>query len=170
MDVTPSSATTTAVFNAGEIRASVRTGAQVLFLSEATLDDGGAAAVYRIIGDEAFFRGHFKDNPVMPASVMLEALGLLGLLAAAAATSGGAGDAGGERSARLAEASGRLRVTAVDGVRCHRVCRPGEVLTLTLKKTSAEAGRTVFAGSVRVGTEKAVSLEAMTVAGVVSGG
>src|SRR5882762_10519455 len=51
-----------------------------LFLNEASVSSSGANAKYKITGQEFFLQGHFKDNPVMPASIMLEALGQLAVL------------------------------------------------------------------------------------------
>ena len=51
-----------------------------LFLNEGSVSSSGANAKYKITGQEFFLRGHFKDNPVMPASIMLEALGQLAVL------------------------------------------------------------------------------------------
>src|ERR1700734_362057 len=51
-----------------------------LFLNEASVSSTGANGKYRISGQEFFLQGHFKDNPVMPASIMLEALGQLAVL------------------------------------------------------------------------------------------
>ncbi len=46
-----------------------------LFLDEAEIDAGIVRAKYTIRGDEFFLEGHFKDNPVMPASLVFEAIG-----------------------------------------------------------------------------------------------
>src|SRR3954468_20505489 len=51
-----------------------------LFLNEASVSSSGANGKYKISGQEFFLQGHFKDNPVMPASIMLEALGQLAVL------------------------------------------------------------------------------------------
>ena len=51
-----------------------------LFLNEASVSSTGANGKYKITGQEFFLQGHFKDNPVMPASIMLEALGQLAVL------------------------------------------------------------------------------------------
>jgi 3-hydroxyacyl-[acyl-carrier-protein] dehydratase len=126
-----------------------------LFLREATLSAGWATGAYPIAGDEAFLAGHFKDNPVFPASIMLEALGQLAVL-------------------HLLQAPGlalegqvdprSVLFTGVDGVRCHRVCRPGEVLKLSIKPKRVRAPLAVFEGSIRVGQEKVVSAEEITLA------
>ena len=51
-----------------------------LFLNEASVSSSGANGKYKITGQEFFLQGHFKNNPVMPASIMLEALGQLAVL------------------------------------------------------------------------------------------
>ena len=51
-----------------------------LFLNEASVSSSAANGKYKITGQEFFLQGHFKDNPVMPASIMLEALGQLAVL------------------------------------------------------------------------------------------
>jgi len=48
-----------------------------LFLEQANLDAREAVGRYTISGRESFLEGHFKGNPVFPASIMLEALGQL---------------------------------------------------------------------------------------------
>ena len=36
------------------------------------MGSSGATGKYKITGDEFFLKGHFKDNPVLPASIMLD--------------------------------------------------------------------------------------------------
>ena len=124
-----------------------------LFLDEARVSATKATASYRITGQEFFLQGHFKGNPVMPASLMLEALGQLGvwyLLAGLPVEEG------------KVVGSGTIFFASTDGVRCHRVCKPGDVLTLQLKPKRVKAPLAVFEGSIRVGQEKAVIAEEIT--------
>ncbi len=124
-----------------------------LFLNEATLTPAQATATYRITGEEFFLAGHFKGNPVMPASLMLEALGQLGvfhLLSGLVA----------EPGKRVDPAS--IFFASTDGVRCSRVCRPGDVLSLTLKPKRIKAPLVTFEGSIRVDKDKAVTAEEIT--------
>ncbi len=140
-----------------------------LFLDQATLPDdapvtasaattaAAATARYRITGDEFFLRGHFKGNPVLPASIMLEALGQLGVLYLL--TTFTAPDA--------PPPPPRVRTDSIyfassDGIRCHRVCRPGDELLLTLKPRRVRAPLATFGGAIHVGTEKAVTAEEIT--------
>jgi acyl carrier protein len=125
-----------------------------LFLNEATISASGAQAKFKITGQEFFLQGHFKDNPVMPASMMLEALGQLGVLALIEgiipAEDGRAVD------------PKTIFFTSCEGVRCHRVCKPGDVLSLSIKPKRAKMPLATFEGSIRVGQEKAVVLEEFT--------
>ena len=45
------------------------------FLEDAEIKGNVVRSSYTIAGSEAFLEGHFKDNPVMPASLVFEALG-----------------------------------------------------------------------------------------------
>jgi len=124
-----------------------------LFLDEARVGAARATASYRITGQEFFLQGHFKDNPVMPASIMLEALGQLGVLYLLTGLPVETGKAVGPATIFFA---------STDGVRCHRVCKPGDVLTMTLKPKRVKAPLATFEGNIRVGSEKAVAVEELT--------
>lgn len=127
-------------------------GAPFLFLEEAELTTHGARGRYRITGEEVALRGHFKHAPVMPASLMLEALGQLGvfyLLHAPEAASA----AGGPVRADT------IYFTSCDGIRCSRVCRPGDVLELQIKPLRLRAPLAAFSGAITVGSEKAARAE-----------
>jgi 3-hydroxymyristoyl/3-hydroxydecanoyl-(acyl carrier protein) dehydratase/acyl carrier protein len=126
-----------------------------LFVREATLSASWATGSYTVGGDEAFLAGHFKDNPIFPASIMLEALGQLAVLHLLQAPNSPFEQSVDPRS---------ILFTGVDGVRCHRVCRPGDVLKLSVKPKRLRAPLAAFEGSIRVGQEKAVSVEEITLA------
>lgn len=125
-----------------------------LFLNEATISAHSAQAKFKITGQEFFLQGHFKDNPVMPASMMLEALGQLGVLALLEGI--------------IPSEDGRavdpktIFFTSCEGVRCHRVCKPGDVLSLSIKPKRAKMPLATFEGSIRVGQEKAAIAEEIT--------
>lgn len=136
-----------------ELRALMPISAPFLFLDEARVGATQSTASYRITGQEFFFAGHFKGNPVMPASLMLESLGQLGVLHLLAGLSVDAGKAVGVATIFFA---------STDGVRCHRVCKPGDVLTLTLKSKRVKEPLAVYTGSIRVGQEKAITAEEIT--------
>ncbi len=121
-----------------------------LFLNEASVNSHSANGKYKITGQEFFLQGHFKDNPVMPASIMLEALGQLAvlyLLEGHIAEPGKAVDAT------------KIFFTGCEGVRAHRVCKPGDILTLAIKPKRNKMPLATFEGSIRVGQEKAIIAE-----------
>ncbi|PTY07276.1 FabA-like domain protein [Opitutaceae bacterium EW11] len=125
-----------------------------LFLNEASINGHGAQGKYKISGQEFFLQGHFKDNPVMPASMMLEALGQLAVLSLIE------GLVPSEDSRQIDPKT--IFFTSCEGVRCHRMCKPGEVLTLAIKPKRAKMPLATFEGSIRVGQEKAVIAEELT--------
>jgi acyl carrier protein len=124
-----------------------------LFLSEASVNAHGANAKYKISGQEFFLQGHFKDNPVLPASIMLEALGQLGVLFL---LEGQVGETGKNVDPKT------IFFTSCEGVRCHRVCRPGDVLSLSIKPKRLKLPLATFEGQIRVGQEKAAIAEEIT--------
>jgi 3-hydroxyacyl-[acyl-carrier-protein] dehydratase len=103
-----------------------------------------------VVGDEVFLEGHFKGNPVFPASLMLEALGQLAVLFLLQAENP---DLDGKVDAKA------IYFTGCDGVRCHRICRPGDVLKLSVKPKRLRMPVATFEGSIRVGQEKAALAE-----------
>jgi 3-hydroxyacyl-[acyl-carrier-protein] dehydratase len=124
-----------------------------LFLNEASVSSSGANGKYKISGQELFLQGHFKNNPVMPASIMLEALGQLAVLFL---LEGATPEPGKVISSSM------IYFTGCEGVRAHRVCRPGDILTLSIKPKRMKMPLATFEGSIRVGQEKAAIAEEIT--------
>src|SRR4051812_22576718 len=124
-----------------------------LFLNEASVSSSGANGKYKISGQEFFLQGHFKDNPVLPASIMLEALGQLAVLYL---LEGAAPEPGKVISSSL------IYFTGCEGVRAHRKCVPGDILTLSIKPKRMKMPLATFEGMVRVGQEKAAIAEEIT--------
>jgi 3-hydroxyacyl-[acyl-carrier-protein] dehydratase len=52
--------------------------------------------------------------------------------------------------------------TGCEGVRAHRVCKPGDILTLSIKPKRAKMPLATFEGAIRVGQEKAAIVEEIT--------
>lgn len=125
-----------------------------LFLQQARIEEGSAEGSYRIGGDEAILEGHFKGDPIFPASLLLEALGQLCVLYLLNQwrNGGPSGDAV------------RVLFASCDGVRCHRVCHPGETLRLSVKFLREHDPLSVFSGQVFVNGERAAVVEELTLA------
>lgn len=124
-----------------------------LFLNEASVSSSGANGKYKITGQEFFLQGHFKDNPVLPASIMLEALGQLAVLFL---LEGGVAEPGKVVSPQT------IFFTGCEGVRAHRVCKPGDILSLSIKPKRMKMPLATFEGAIRVGQEKAAIAEEIT--------
>jgi len=127
--------------------------APFLFLQEASVNSTLATGRYKVSGTEFFFEGHFKDNPVLPASIMLEALGQLAVLYLLAGES--------SEFTRPVD-SKQVYFTGAEGVRCHRIVRPGDALTMTIRPKRLKMPLAVFEGTIKVGTEKAAFAEEIT--------
>ncbi|HVU37262.1 MAG TPA: phosphopantetheine-binding protein [Opitutales bacterium] len=121
-----------------------------LFVQEAALRSHEARGVYKIAGDEFFLEGHFKNNPVLPASIMLEALGQLAVLFLLKAKRP-------ELTAPVAAA--RIFFTACDGVRCQRVCKPGDLLSLVVKPKRIKHPLAMFEGHITCGNDRVAFAE-----------
>lgn len=124
-----------------------------LFLNEASVSSSGANGKYRISGQEFFLQGHFKDNPVLPASIMLEALGQLAVLFLIEGMVVEPGKVVNPQT---------IFFTGCEGVRAHRVCKPGDTLTLSIKPKRMKMPLATFEGAIRVGQEKAAIAEEIT--------
>jgi 3-hydroxyacyl-[acyl-carrier-protein] dehydratase len=124
-----------------------------LFINEASVSSLGASGKYKISGQEFFLQGHFKDNPVMPASIMLEALGQLAVLYLLEGLVPEPGKV---------VASTMIFFTGCEGVRAHRICKPGDILSLSIKPKRLKMPLATFEGAIRVGQEKAVIAEEIT--------
>lgn len=124
-----------------------------LFLNEASVSSNGANGKYKITGQEFFLQGHFKDNPVMPASIMLEALGQLAVLYL---LEGLTPEPGKVVNPQM------IFFTGCEGVRAHRICKPGDTLSLSVKPKRMKMPLATFEGAIRVGQEKAVIAEEIT--------
>ena len=71
-----------------------------------------------------FLPGHFKEQPVFPASIMIEALGQLCVFFLLEGTHPGLHQKVNPSS---------IFFTACDGIKCRRVCKPGDILSMSVK-------------------------------------
>ncbi len=124
-----------------------------LFVQEATLRSDEARGTYKIAGDEFFLEGHFKNNPVFPASIMLEALGQLAVLFLLKAH---------RPELTGPVCSARIFFTSCDGVRVQRVCRPHDILTLVVKPKRIKHPLAIFQGHITCGNERVSFAEEIT--------
>ncbi|MGJ3242013.1 MAG: phosphopantetheine-binding protein [Opitutales bacterium] len=141
------------LFKSDEIDAVMPQQSPFLFLQEAVIDGDEARGTYKIQGHEFFLKGHFKDKPVFPASIMIEALGQLGVFFLLK----------GESPTLSRDVNpDSIYFTSCDGVRCHRICTPGETLQMIIRPKRIRRPLATFEGTILVGNEKTAYAEEIT--------
>ncbi len=126
-----------------------------LFVQEATLYEDECEGLYEIRGDEFFLEGHFKGKPIFPASLMIEALGQLAVLQLLKSKR--------PEIENLIDPQ-KVYFASCDGVRCHKVCVPGDSLTLKTKLKRIRFPLASFEGRIMAGSEKVAFAEDITLA------
>jgi len=121
-----------------------------LFLNEVSLGKEEAIGSYTISGLEDFLKGHFPDNPVFPASIMLEALGQLAVFYLVTTQTSDAGQPVDPK---------KIFFTGCEAVRCQRICVPGETLSLSINPRAFRHPIAKFEGKITVGGETAAWAE-----------
>jgi acyl carrier protein len=129
--------------------------APYLFLDSAEIQGETVRARYLFRGDEFFFAGHFKDNPVVPASIVCEALGQTGclwLLEKAQVHL--------EQPVNIKD----LLFVGMEGLRFHKRAFPGDEIRMELRLTKIRAPLAFFEGTVKVEGQMIARLESLTLA------
>ncbi len=126
-----------------------------LFVDEAMIDGDMVHAKYHITGDEHFLEGHFKDNPVFPASIVFEALGQAGCLWLLEQVEGRTGKALGSHEVVFA---------SMEGAHFYRRALPGDTLEMEIKLASLREPLGIFSGAVTVKGEKLAAVEKLMLA------
>jgi len=115
------------------------------FLEEVTIDGDEARGNYKITGNEYFLEGHFKEQPVFPASIMIEALGQMCVFFLLQGKHVGLSEKVDPRT---------IFFTACDGIKCRRVCKPGDILSMSVKLERIRHPLACFSGEINVVGQK----------------
>ena len=126
-----------------------------LFLETAKIDGEVATATYKISGNEYFLEGHFKENPVFPASIMIEALGQLCVFFLLK---------GDNTSLSSKVDPNTIFFTSCDGVKCRRICKPGDKLTMKVQVSRIRHPLACFQGEITVEGERTAHAEEIKLA------
>jgi len=126
-----------------------------LFLESVTLEGDEVRGDYKITGKEYFLEGHFKEQPIFPASIMIEALGQLCVFYLLK------GD-----HASLTEKVDPKTIffTSCDGVKCRRICQPGDKLSMKVKVSRVRHPLACFSGEINVGGDRTATAEEIKLA------
>ena len=126
-----------------------------LFLESVSINEGKASASYKISGNEYFLEGHFKENPVFPASIMIEALGQLCVFYLLKGES--------EFLTEKVDPS-TIFFTSCDGVKCRRICKPGDTLEMQVKVNRVRHPLASFQGEISVEGQRTATAEEIKLA------
>jgi 3-hydroxyacyl-[acyl-carrier-protein] dehydratase len=126
-----------------------------LFLDDAELNGETLKASYTIKGTEAFLEGHFRDEPVFPASIVFEAMGQAACLWVLE-----------KAPAQLGKEikSNRVFFASLDGAHFYRKTRPGEKLEFTQKLIKLREPLAIFEGAVTSNGERVAKIERLVLA------
>ena len=126
-----------------------------LFLESVEVHGDTAKGTYKINGNEYFLEGHFKENPVFPASIMIEALGQLCVFYLLKGES---------KSITSKVDPNTIFFTSCDGVKCRRICKPGDKLSMQVQVSRVRHPLACFKGEISVGSEKTAHAEEIKLA------
>jgi acyl carrier protein len=126
-----------------------------LFLDKAEIQEDTVRATYIFRNDEFFFQGHFRNEPVVPASIVCEAIGqacCLWILE--------------QVPARLQQplATNQVLFVGMGEARFFKRAKPGDEIHIEQKLTRLRAPLAVFEGQVKVQDQVLGRVEGLTLA------
>jgi acyl carrier protein len=122
-----------------------------LFLDEASIDGNVITASYTIRGDEFFLEGHFKSDPIFPASIVFEAMGQAACLWLL------------ENTDREIP-SKQVFFASLEDAHFYRKTRPGDRLEFEQTLVQMHEPLAIFSGNVSCGGERVAAIERLTLA------
>jgi len=126
-----------------------------LFLESVTVEGDEVRGDYKITGNEYFLEGHFKEQPIFPASIMIEALGQLCVFYLLK----------GEHAGLTEKVDPKtIFFTSCDGVKCRRICQPGDKLSMKIRVSRVRHPLACFSGEINVGGEKTATAQEILLA------
>jgi 3-hydroxyacyl-[acyl-carrier-protein] dehydratase len=126
-----------------------------LFLESVTVEGEEVRGDYKITGNEYFLEGHFKEQPIFPASIMIEALGQLCVFYLLKGDHPGLTEKVDPKT---------IFFTSCDGVKCRRICQPGDKLSMKIRVSRVRHPLACFSGEINVGGEKTATAEEIKLA------
>ena len=126
-----------------------------LFLDKAEIQGDTVRATYVFRGDEFFFQGHFRDDPVVPASVVYEAIGQACCLWVLE-----------QVPTRLQKplATNQVLFVGMGEARFLKRAKPGDEIQIEQKLTKLRAPLAIFEGQVKVQDHVISRVEGLTLA------
>ncbi len=125
-----------------------------LFVDDAEIEGDVVRATYAVRGDEYFLEGHFRNNPIFPASIIFEALGQAACLWLMESAS--------DRTQCVKPT--QVLFASMEGARFFRKVKPGDVLEMEQKLVRIRPPLAIFHGTVKCGSEKVAQVDQMMLA------
>lgn len=119
-----------------------------MFLDSAEIEGEITQAAYTPDADETFFEGHFKDDPVLPASILFESMGQAGCLYVLE----------NEEAQSQFTSTGKIYFASMDGAQFYRKVVPGEKVQMEVKLKSLRAPLAIFSAKAEVKGEKVATV------------
>lgn len=126
-----------------------------LFLDEAEIEGDTVRAKYKVTGDEAFLEGHFKDNPVMPASIVFEAIGQAACLWVLE---------GSPEEVRAGLQTSEVLFASIEEASFYRRARPGDLIEMEASLVRLRPPLAIFRGGATLGGQKLAQIENLKLA------
>jgi acyl carrier protein len=126
-----------------------------MFLDDASLNGDSLKASYTVKGNEYFLEGHFKDEPIFPASIVFEAMGqaaCLWVLEKAPALLG------------KEIKSNHVFFASLDGAHFYRKTRPGDKLEFEQKLIKLREPLAIFEGTVTSQGQRVAKIDRLVLA------
>jgi 3-hydroxymyristoyl/3-hydroxydecanoyl-(acyl carrier protein) dehydratase/acyl carrier protein len=124
-----------------------------LFLDDVILNEDVLYATYKIRGDENFLEGHFKGNPVVPASIIIEALGQLACFWIIQRE---------PENSTPSLNSNESSLTGLEGVRIEHQAKPGDTLEMEQRLIQMNSGQVFFECTVKIQGERIVRVDRLS--------
>jgi len=126
-----------------------------LFLDKAEIRGNQVRGTYLFRGDESFFAGHFRDEPIVPASIVYEALGQAGCLWVLEQV---------PKRLSIPLPANHVLFVGMDEARFSKRAKPGDEIVLELENTRLRAPLAVFSGRVTVGGQLLARVDGLALA------
>ncbi len=125
------------------------------FLEAAEIDGNTIRSSYQIQGTEAFLEGHFKDNPIMPASLVFEAIGQAACLWVLECA---------PEQLHMELAHGEVLFASMEEAHFYRRAKPGDTIELEAEMIHLRAPLAVFRGTARLRGQRVAQIESLKLA------
>ncbi len=125
------------------------------FLDEAVIEGDTVRARYLVRGDEYFLEGHFKDNPIMPAAILFEAIGQAACLWVL--------DCAPEQLHTELQ-SNEVLFASMEEAYVYRRARPGDLIEMEATLVRLRAPLAVFRGGATLRGERLAKIEHLVLA------